>query len=44
VLSVTDYAENVADRGGFLATSMDLLTKPFASDMLGTKISGMTER
>jgi PAS domain S-box-containing protein len=44
VLFVTGYAEKAAVRGGFVATGMDMLTKPFALDALGTKIREMIER
>ena len=44
VLFVTGYAEKAAVRGGFVATGMDMLTKPFALDVLGTKIREMIER
>jgi signal transduction histidine kinase/ActR/RegA family two-component response regulator len=44
VLFVTGYAETAAVRGGFLDAGMDMLTKPFALDDLGSKIRSMIER
>ncbi|HET6236232.1 MAG TPA: response regulator [Acetobacteraceae bacterium] len=41
VLFVTGYAENAAVRGGFLGGGMDMLTKPFALNVLGLKIKAM---
>ena len=41
VLFVTGYAENAAARGGFLDRDMDMLTKPFALNVLGLKIREM---
>ncbi|WP_031439400.1 PAS domain-containing sensor histidine kinase [Sphingomonas sp. FUKUSWIS1] len=41
VLFVTGYAENAAIRAGFLGTNMDMITKPFALDALGAKITEM---
>jgi len=43
VLFVTGYAENATMRSGFLAPGMDMMTKPFALDALGTKIRTMLE-
>jgi len=43
VLFVTGYAESAAVRGDFLASGMDLLTKPFTLDALGAKIREMIE-
>ncbi len=43
VLFVTGYAEKAAVRHGFLEEGMDMLTKPFALDALGTKIREMIE-
>jgi DNA-binding response OmpR family regulator len=43
VLFVTGYAENAADRGGFLDAGMDMLTKPFALDALGVKVRAMID-
>jgi PAS domain S-box-containing protein len=43
VLFVTGYAENATMRSGFLAPGMDMMTKPFALDALGTKIRAMLE-
>jgi signal transduction histidine kinase/CheY-like chemotaxis protein len=44
VLFVTGYAESAAVRGGFLDAGMDMLTKPFALDDLGSKIRSMIQR
>jgi PAS domain S-box-containing protein len=41
VLFVSGYAENAAVRGNFLDSGMDMLTKPFALDALGTKVHAM---
>jgi CheY-like chemotaxis protein len=41
VLFVTGYAENAADRSGFLEEGMDMVTKPFALDELARKIREM---
>jgi len=41
VLFVTGYAENAAVRDGFLDRGMDMLTKPFALNVLGLKIREM---
>jgi len=43
VLFVTGYAERALSRGKFLAPGMDLLTKPFTLDTLGTKIRDMID-
>ncbi len=43
VLFVTGYAESAAVRADFLAPGMELLTKPFTLDALGTKIRKMIE-
>ena len=43
ILFVTGYAENAALRGDFLAPGMEMLTKPFALDVLGAKIREMIE-
>lgn len=43
VLFVTGYAEDAAIRGDFLDAGMDLLTKPFALDALGSKVRAMIE-
>jgi DNA-binding NtrC family response regulator len=43
VLLVTGYAESAAIRGQFLGPGMELLTKPFTLDALGTKIREMIE-
>lgn len=43
VLFVTAYASASTIRGDFLAPGMDLLTKPFTLDVLGTKIRQMIE-
>ncbi len=44
VLFVTAYSAAAAVRGEFLEPGMDLLTKPFTLDALGTKIREMIER
>jgi signal transduction histidine kinase/CheY-like chemotaxis protein len=44
VLFVTGYAEAATVRGGFLADGMDMLTKPFALDTLGSKVREIIER
>lgn len=44
VLFVTGDAEAATVRGGFLAAGMDMLTKPFALDTLGSKVREMIER
>jgi hypothetical protein len=41
VLFVSGYAENAAVRGNFLDSGMDMLTKPFALDALGSKVYAM---
>ncbi|KEQ52138.1 response regulator [Sphingobium chlorophenolicum] len=43
ILFVTGYAENAAIRAGFLGTNMDMITKPFALDMLAAKIHDMMD-
>jgi PAS domain S-box-containing protein len=43
VLFVTGYAEGAAHRAGFLAPGMDMVTKPFAIDLLSAKIRAMLE-
>jgi PAS domain S-box-containing protein len=44
VLFVTGYAQNATVRGGFLAPGMEMITKPFALDVLSTKVSEMIGR
>lgn len=44
VLFVTGYAEKAAVRGGFLDEGMDMITKPFAIDVLSARIREMIER
>ena len=44
VLFVTAYSAAATIRGEFLAPGMELLTKPFTLDALGTKIRRMIER
>ena len=44
VLFVTGYAENATFRGDFLDPGMDMLTKPFALDDLGSKVRAMIDR
>jgi len=41
VLFVSGYAENAAVRGEFLDSGMEMLTKPFALDVLGAKVHAM---
>jgi len=43
VLFVTGYAESTSVRGGLLAEGMEMMTKPFALDALGSKIREMLE-
>ncbi|MFC7737165.1 PAS domain-containing protein [Roseomonas sp. GCM10028921] len=43
VLFITGYAETATLRSGFLGTGMDMMTKPFALDALGTRIRSMLE-
>jgi len=38
VLFMTGYAQNAALASGFLAPGMSLITKPFAMDLLATRI------
>jgi DNA-binding response OmpR family regulator len=42
VLFVTGYADATV-RGDFLDAGMDMLTKPFALDVLGAKVRAMIE-
>ncbi len=44
VLFVSGYAESATNRADFLDHGMDMLTKPFALDVLGAKVHGMVER
>jgi PAS domain S-box-containing protein len=44
VLFVSGYAESAIDRGEFLDPGMDMLTKPFALDVLAAKVRAMIER
>jgi PAS domain S-box-containing protein len=44
VLFVTGYAQNATVRGSFLAPGMDMITKPFALDVLSAKVSEMIDR
>jgi PAS domain S-box-containing protein len=44
VLFITGYAEGASVRGGFLAPGMEMVTKPFALDVLAAKIREMIER
>jgi PAS domain S-box-containing protein len=44
ILFVTGYAEQATYRGDFLDGGMDMLTKPFALDELGSKVRSMIER
>ncbi|HEY8612584.1 MAG TPA: response regulator [Roseomonas sp.] len=41
VLFITGYAENAAIGNGFLGQGMQVMTKPFAMDVLATKIRSM---
>jgi CheY-like chemotaxis protein len=41
VLFVTGYAEHAAVRGEFLASGMEMLTKPITLTALGTKIQSL---
>jgi CheY-like chemotaxis protein len=41
ILFVTGYAENAAIRSGFLGANMQMITKPFALDVLAGKIGEM---
>lgn len=43
ILFVTGYAQNASVRAGFLDTGMEMLTKPFAVDVLATRIRAMLE-
>ncbi len=43
VLFVTGYAQHAAARGGFLDPGMEMISKPFALDVLSAKISEMIE-
>ena len=38
------YAENAVVRGAFLEPGMDVLTKPFALDVLAAKVRAMLDR
>ncbi|MBM6592967.1 PAS domain-containing protein [Microvirga pudoricolor] len=44
VLFITGYAENAAIASGFLAPGMEMITKPFAIDVLAKRIRDMIER
>jgi signal transduction histidine kinase/CheY-like chemotaxis protein len=41
VLFITGYAENAAERAGFLGAGMEMITKPFALENLAVKIREM---
>jgi PAS domain S-box-containing protein len=41
ILFVTGYAEEAANRSGFLDEGMDLMTKPFAVEALAAKVGAM---
>jgi nitrogen-specific signal transduction histidine kinase/CheY-like chemotaxis protein len=43
VLFMTGYAENAALASGFLEPGMEMITKPFAMDVLATRVRGMLE-
>ena len=44
VLFITGYAQGASVRSGFLEPGMEMLTKPFALDVLAAKIREMIER
>ncbi len=44
VLFITGYAENAAIRNGHLDPGIQVLTKPFAMDMLAARVRAITER
>ncbi|MET0314004.1 MAG: ATP-binding protein, partial [Hansschlegelia sp.] len=44
ILFITGYAENAAIRAGFLGTNMQMITKPFAMDLLAQRVSEMLAR
>ncbi len=44
ILFVTGYAEKAAVRGAFLGPGMEMITKPFALDMLAERIREMVAR
>jgi PAS domain S-box-containing protein len=44
VLFVSGYSENAIVRGDLIEAGMDMLTKPFALDTLGTKVHAMINR
>lgn len=41
ILFITGYAENAAIRAGFLGSNMQMISKPFALDVLAAKIGEM---
>ncbi|MFC7054243.1 ATP-binding protein [Hansschlegelia quercus] len=41
ILFITGYAENAAIRAGFLGTNMQMITKPFAMELLAQRVSEM---
>ncbi len=41
ILFLTGYAENAADRAGFLGEGMELITKPFSLEVLAAKVDEM---
>ncbi|WPB58059.1 GAF domain-containing protein [Xylophilus sp. GOD-11R] len=43
VLFMTGYAENTVEARGFLEPGMDMLTKPFAMDVLAAQLRAMVE-
>jgi CheY-like chemotaxis protein len=43
ILLMTGYAENAASANGFLKPGMQLITKPFALDVLADRVTGMIE-
>jgi DNA-binding response OmpR family regulator len=44
VLFMTGYAENAALASGFLEPGMSMITKPFAMEVLATRIHEVLER
>jgi PAS domain S-box-containing protein len=44
VLFISGYAENASYRADFLEPGMDMLTKPFALDILAVKVRAMIDR
>ena len=44
VLFITGYAENSAIGNGYLAPGMQVLTKPFAADVLAARVRELISR